>query len=292
MGRLVVLTWALLVLAAAASELTARGEPAQSSCGAALVRYDWNRGAGGAPWVTVGPTKPRLEAWLYSYRDYLGDGRVNRSERFIVRAGQHEKIGWFSRKWGGTWLEVVGRRIDGQGSFRQRFRAAWQASWYPSGLLVPQSGCWELTLRTKGWQRRLVVEAIEPPAKGTCDATPVPQSGPVPLTPRRSGIVAGWGPWTTPEGGALLYAGGRTPEGGNTKVLWRTTRDTSFRSGELVLRGTQLDGNSEFLQVLPEVNPSGHWPSIANVPNAGCWLLTARIGGQRGAAGIMVVRVV
>jgi hypothetical protein len=291
-GRLALLTLSFLL--AATSQIAARGAPAQSpSCNAALVRYEWNRGAGGAPWITVGPTRSRLEGWLYSYRAYLADGRVNQSERLMVRAGVEEKIGWFSRKWGGSRLRISARRLDGEGSFVQTSRAVAQgARWYPSALNVPQAGCWQLTLRTKGWVRQIVVEAIEPPAKGTCDATPVPESGPVVLTPRRSGIVTGWGPWVTPEGGALLYTGGRTPEGGNTKILWRTTRDASFPSGELTLRGTQLDGAGTFRQTFREVSPLGHWPSIPVVPNPGCWLFTVRIGGRPSAAGILVVRVV
>jgi hypothetical protein len=292
-GRLAVLTLSLLVLAAATAEVTAWGEPAQTpSCNATLVRYEWNKRANGGPWLAVGPTRSRLEGWLYSYRAYVADGRVNQSERLVVRAGVEEKIGWFSRKWGGTRLNLVGRRLDGAGSFEQRFAAASGANWYPSGLKVPQAGCWQLTLRTKGWVRQIVVEAIEPPAKGTCDATPVPDSGFVVVTPRRSGIVAGWGPWLTPEGGALLYVGGRTPEGGNTKILWRTTRDASYSSGELTLRGMRLDGPGTFRQTFPEVSPAGHWPSIPVVPSAGCWLFTVSIGGQPGAAGILVARIV
>jgi hypothetical protein len=293
-ARLALLTLGLLLVLVATSGIAAGGESAQPpSCNATLVRYEWNKRANGQPWVTVGPTRSRLEGWLYSHEAYYADGRANRSEGFVVRAGVEEKIGWFSRKWGGTWLDVAGRRIDGDGSFRQRFRAAWQAAWYPSGLKVPQAGCWQLTLRTKGWVRQIVVEAIEPPAKGTCDATRVPAGpGQIALTSRRSGIVAGWGPWLTPEGGALMYTGGRTPDGGFTKVLWRTTRDTSRPSGDMTLLGTQLDGNGSFRQTLREVSPAGHWPSHVLVPNPGCWLLTARIGGQPGVAGILVARVV
>jgi hypothetical protein len=105
------------------------------------------------------------------------------------------------------------------------------------------------------------------------------------LAAATSGVAA----LVTPDGGALLYVDGRTPEGGNTKILWRTNRDAS---GLLVLRGTQLDGNGTFRQTFQEVGPSGHWPSIPVVPNTGCWLLTARISGPRPAAGILVVRVV
>lgn len=291
-GRWAVLILGLSIGAGAVVEIAARAETTQvPSCGAALVRYDWNREAAGAPWIAVGPRRQRLEAWLYSYDGQLADARVNRSERLVLYAGKEHKIGWYSRKWGGSWLTIVGNRLDAPGSFRQRFRAAHGTGAYPSGLRIPASGCWQLTLRTKGWVRRLVVEAIESPAERACDATPVPESGFAVLTPQRSGIVAGWG-WRTPEGGALLYAGGRTPEGGNTKVLWRTTRDASFASGELTLWGKQLDGTGMLRQTLSEVTPRGHWPSIVAVPNSGCWLLTARIGGLPGAAGIIVARVI
>jgi hypothetical protein len=292
--RRVIALLIVLVLAAAGSGIAARGESAQSpSCNATLVRYEWNKRAGGGPWIAVGPSRARLEGWLYSHEAYYADGRANRSEGFVVRAGVEEKIGWFSRKWGGSPLRISGRRLDGEGSFAQTFRAvARGAGWYPSGLRVPQPGCWQLTLRTKGWVRQVVVEAIEPSAKGTCDATPVSAGGRIPLTPRRSRVFAGWGPWVTPEGGALLYTGGRTPDGGFTKVLWSTTRSASVPSGDLVLRGTQLDGNGAFRQTLPSVGLNGPWPSHVVVPTSGCWLLTARIGGLPGAAGIMVVRVV
>ncbi len=290
-GRRFVLASLALLLAGASTGIAADREISQTrSCLASPVRYDWNKGAGGAPWVGVGPKRSRFEAWLLGYQELLHDRRVNRSAGVVVRAGVEEKVGWFSRVWGGSRLRVSGRRLDGSGSFAQIFRAAHGAGWYPSGLKVPQAGCWELTLRTKGWMRKIVVEAIEPQAEETCDATPVGESG-VRLTPARAGIAAGWS-WRTPEGGALIYAGGRTPSGGNTKVLWRTTRDTSRPYGELVLDGTQLDGPGTFQQVRPEVSPSGHWPSIPVVPNAGCWLFRVRIGGLPDAAGILVARVV
>ena len=288
-GRSSVLIASFVALAAVASGVAASE---QASCTATPLRYEWSKRAGGAPWIAVGPTRSRLEASLLSYEAYVADRRVNQSERMTVRAGVEEKIIWFSRKWGGAWLRVAGRRLDGAGSFGQRFRAASGAGGYPSGLRVPEAGCWRLTLRTKGWVREVVVEAIEPPARETCDATPVPVGGRIPLTPRRSRVVAGWGPWVTPDGGALLYTGGRTPEGGFTKVLWSTTRTTSVPSGDLVLRGTQLDGNGTFRQTLPAVGLNGPWPSHVVVPTTGCWLLTARVGRLPGAAGILVVRVV
>jgi len=292
LGRWVFLTVSLLVLPTTAEVAAMHESGDAAGCSAAFVRYEWNRNAPGAPWIAAGPGRSRLEGYLYRYADYLGDLRVNRSDRVVLRAGHEEKIGWFSKKWGGNRLRVSGQRLDGAGSFSRRFLATPGAGFYPSGIRIPVPGCWKLTLWTKGWVRQLVVEAVEPAPPDTCDATPVDETGSVMLTPRRSGIAAGLG-WRTPEGGALLYVGGRTPDGGNTKVLWRWTRDVStFTGGELDLQATQLDGPGAFTQHLRQVTPTGHWPSIVVVPNPGCWLFTARIGGQPGAAGILVARVV
>ena len=154
---------------------------------------------------------------------------------------------------------------------------------------MPAAGCWELTLRTDGWTRRLVVKAVDPAPEGTCDATPIPADGSLKVNPSRSGISGGWG-WRTPDGGALLYTGGKTPDGRNTKVLWRARP----LGGTLVVSGSRLDGQATFRQEFKGAGgpQSGYWPSIVVVPEAGCWLLTVRIVGQTGAAGIVVARVI
>ena len=276
-----------------AAKATTRSAPsaderaAPSVCQASPVRYEWNRRAGGAPWISTRAGRSRLEGYLYQYHEYLGDGRVNRSERVVLRAGKPEKIAWFSTTWGGSRLTVTGKRLDGPGTLSQRFRAAVSPSgFYPSGIRIPTAGCWQLTLRAKDWLHRLVVEAVDPASADTCDPTPVQASGSIRLVPTRSGISAAWG-WRTEEGGALLYAGGRTPDGGNTKVLWRATQP----GGLLAVRGTQLGGTGTFRQTFNEAgSPSGYWPSIVVVPTPGCWLLTARGIGE--TAGIVVARVV
>ena len=185
-------------------------------------------------------------------------------------------------------MTVTGRRLDGRGSFRHLFNATLGEGWYPSAITVPAAGCWELTLRTDGWTRRLVVKAIDPASEGTCDATPVAADGWVRINPARSGVSGGW-PWRTEDGRALLYPGGRSPDGTNAKVLWRGRP----LGGTLVVAGSRLDGQATFRQEFKGAGgPPGYWPSTVVVPESGCWLLTVRIVGQTGAAGIVVARVV
>jgi hypothetical protein len=261
---------------------------AASKCAAAPVHWEWNARARGAPWIAAGPKAPRLEGMLFSYR-YLGDGRVNQSEGVVLRAGRAEKIAWYSKRWGGSTMTLTGRRLDGTGSFRQVFRASLGAGWYPSGIAVPAAGYWELALRTDGWMRHLVVKAVDPAPEGTCDATPVGDDFWLKVRPFRSGISGSWS-WKTPEGGAMLYTGGKTPSGGNTKVLWRGRP----LGGTLVVAGSRLDGQNTFRQEFRGAGgptAAGYWPSIVNVPEPGCWLLTVRIVGQS-VAGIVVARVV
>lgn len=260
---------------------------AASACRASPVHWEWNKHAPGFPWIAAGPARSRLFGALLGYR-YLGDGRVNRSEGAVLTAGRAVKIAWYSTKWGGGFLTVVGRRLDGPGSFRQRFGWAIGAGWYPSGILVPAAGCWELTVRTDGWTRRLVVRAVDPAPEGTCEATPVRADGSAAVNPARSGVSGLW-PWRTEDGRALLYAGGRSPDGTNAKVLWRGRP----RGGTLVVSGSRLDGVATFRQEFKGAGGSpGYWPSTIVAPEAGCWLLTVRIVGQAGAAGIVVSRAV
>jgi hypothetical protein len=263
--------------------------PAASTCAATPVRWEWNKLAPGFPWIAVGPTKARLHGALLGYR-YLGDGRVNASEGVVLLAGRALKIAWYSTKWGGSNVRLTGRRLDGPDSFRYRFGASLGAGWYPSGITVPAAGCWELTLKTDGWTRRVVVKAVDPAPEGTCDATPAGADGSVRINPARSGVSGLW-PWRTEDNRALLYAGGRSPDGKYAKVLWRGRP----LGGTLVVSGSRLDGQATFRQEFKGAGGptgTGYWPSTVIAPEPGCWLLTVRIVGQTGAAGIVVTRVV
>jgi hypothetical protein len=260
-----------------------------TSCPATPVHYgvSYEAPRDTAPWVAAGPGRRRLVGLLYAYSQMLGDARVRTSPGFVLYAGRMAKIGWVPRNWSHGWgryLVIEGRRLDGTGTFRHRFRRAVAPQFYSTGVTVPSAGCWRLTLRSGRRQERFVVRAFEPPAAPPCDLSRAEGSD-VRATPVSSGIVAGWG-WRTAEGGALLYTGGMTPDGGNTKVLWRAER--AYESW-MQLFGRRLDRAGSFEQRLGEVDPPRFFPSIVVVPEPGCWLLTVRTGRM---GGVIVFRAV
>ena len=78
-----------------------------------------------------------------------------------------------------------------------------------------------------------------------------------------------------------MYVGGRTPTGGNTKVLWRAER---AHEGWIEIFGHRLDASGSFRQLFGmAASPAGYFPSIVVVPEPGCWLLTVRSGSAGGA---------
>jgi hypothetical protein len=265
-------------------------------CSPSLVRYEQNWDAGRAlaslflPWVASGPADTRLVGHLSSHIGQLADGRINRSNGLVLPAGVPQEIRWAIR--GGpraNRLYVIGRRLDGAGSFRARVRIA-AGRTFPSQITIPTAGCWQLVLRNGAIRRIVVVRAVEPAPVGTCDASAV-QDGRVRLRPTQSGISGQWRKQTA-DGGALLRGDSRLATGELImKVPWSSTRTTGPM---LHLRGTRLDARGTFRQSFKEAfSPRFFWPSGVIVPEAGCWLLTVRIAGTRGtpsAAGILVAR--
>ena len=160
----------------------------------------------------------------------------------MVHAGQAYKIGWLPRRWTGTadTLRLDGSRLDGQGAVRGRYRRAVSPQFYPSELTLPSAGCWRLTLRTGSSRWTLHVLAVEAPAEPICETTPV-RDGLNPIDPvftRWVGVTPGSSVITAALSlnvpgidGAAIYAGGRAPDGSNTKVLWRTRGGTACPYG-------------------------------------------------------------
>jgi len=77
------------------------------------------------------------------------------------------------------------------------------------------------------------------------------------------------------DGSPIMTAGGKMPDGSNTKILW-LVRDPV--EGQLTIRGSTPAGGKTFVQ---RVEGGGNYPSIVVVPNAGCWTLEASLAGRK-----------
>lgn len=270
-----------------------------TGCPAASVQHGENAAASPvetpSSWIAAGQGARRLTGRLYSYDETLGDSRVRDAPGLVVYTGRPNKIAWLPRRWSGTGTSLVidGRRIDARGLFRNRYPRALSPQFYPSDITIPTSGCWRLTLRTGSLHWTLHVLAVEPPSESGCDTTSV-RTGPNPVdgtftrwvgaTPSASVITAALSLHVPGVDGAAIYAGGRAPDGSNTKVLWLA------RGNGMPLRlwWKRLDGPETFKQVLKAAGGvSGAYPSIPVLPAPGCWLLRARVDGR---GGVIVLR--
>jgi hypothetical protein len=211
-----------------------------------------------------------------SYPATLRDGRVNRSDGLVVWK-TNVRIAWSVA---GT---VVARRLDGRGSFRLDVASVLDGP--ASEFSFPSAGCWRLTLSAESGRASIVVRVVPRPKRLGCAATPL-TGGRAIARPRSAGIWGGWGPWSTPAGGALLYTHGHGG-GWNMKVLWRVRRGGDRT---LSLAGTRLDADGSFTEELPTPpGMAGVYPSNVDVPAAGCWLLRLRTARR---AGVIVVQAI
>jgi hypothetical protein len=287
----------LSCLALAVTLAQAGTSAAPARCGAAPVQYGGNGflPRERAPWVSAGSGSDRIAGFLYVHELNLGDARV-RKAGLTIYAGRQNKIAWVPRRLDGIgkWLTITARQLDGRGAIRWRFPRAIPLS-FPSGLTLPTPGCWRLSLRSGGRRWTLDVRAIAPPAAARCDTTAV-RTGRHPvdpsfdewveLTPRSSGISGTFSVAVPGTAGAAIYAGGRWPDGAQTKILWITRKPWLV----MRIRGTQLDGGGFFEQSARAAGSSalgGAFPSVVVVPAPGCWALTARTGPR---GGVLVIR--
>jgi hypothetical protein len=259
------------------------------TCPATTVHYQATRV--GTPWLESAGVTANL---FYDSGVTLMDGRVNQSDGAVMYTGTASKILWRAPMRGsGRSLQLTARRLDGPGSFVRRYRTSGGGD-FPSLVDVPQAGCWRLRIRTGKVRASFVVKAVAAPAESRCEPTPVfrdvphPRFGGVvwmPASPRSSGIAAVLFVSTLPGAEtAVIYAGGRAPEGWNTKFLWWSPAPGS----SLRLLGTRLDRPGSFEQVEhtaygttpPVTGPV--FPSIVDIPAAGCWAVKVASGNRAG----------
>jgi hypothetical protein len=243
---------------------------AQSACAATTVRYAQSKHPTlhDTPWVLARPQSAAVVGHLLSYTVALRDGRVNLRDGLVLwRTGA--RIVW---NVSGT---VAARRLGVRASFRRDVTRD-----VVSEFRFPSPGCWQLRLRGT-----TVIARVIEPRPLACDASPVESAG-VFARPRSSGIRGGWGPWRTPQGGASIYTHGHHA-GMNMKVPWWVRRAWG---PTLTLTGIRLDAEGNFRQEFPmALSPRGVFPSIIDVPAAGCWLFRLRTGRL---AGVLVVRAI
>jgi hypothetical protein len=241
-----------------------------SGCAATPVRWQPSKfpSRSDTPWVLARPASAELLGVLETYRASLRDPRVNRSDGLVLwQLGA--SIMWNHP---GT---LRARRLDGPGSFRSD----------PSSTIrFPSTGCWRLTLwNNSGFgfaMGSVVARVVAVPKSLMCGAT-VLEHGWAYARPRSSGIKGGW-PWIT-TGPARLATHGHDG-GNNMKVPWWI--DNGGRT--LELDGMRLGAPGTFHQSFLEAeSPKGVYPSIVDIPAAGCWLLRLRTGRL---AGVLIVR--
>jgi hypothetical protein len=257
---------------------------ALAGCPATTVHY--GAAPGGTPWVASGAITGRLFA--YGGRTLM-DGRVNSSDGLVLYTHGRTpsgatKILWVVRKRFGPTLTLRATRLDGPGTFMQRFTHG--GGQFPSIVDVPQAGCWRLSLRTGTVRATFVVQAVDLPAESICEATPVYRGDVtrMPTTPRSNGIEARLFVSTVPGADrALIYAGGRAPEGWSTKFLWWSP----WRGGSVTLDGVRLDAIGTFHQSSTAAAAEDGtivYPSIVEIPTSGCWAVRVTIGPRTGLA--------
>jgi hypothetical protein len=238
-----------------------------ASCPATTVRYQPVKAPGysDTPWVLARPIAPGVLASLPAYPASLRDARVNRSDGLVLWT-RGARIVWNQP---GT---VIARRLNGRGRFEAR-----------SELAFPAPGCWRLTHRGVRGTVSVVARVVAAPKPLGCGAT-VLRGGNAYARPLSSGIWGGW-PWQA-SGPARLTTHGHEGDR-NMKVPWWVTRGGG---PSLDLVGTRLDAEGSFRQEFPmALSPKGVYPSIVDVPAAGCWLFRLRTARL---AGVLVVRAV
>jgi hypothetical protein len=130
-------------------------------------------------------------------------------------------------------------------------------------------------------------------AAAACMATKLRANGFAVARPASAGIAGGWS-WQTSDGRALLYAGGVGPGEVNMKVPWWVKRRWG---SSLTVSGRRIGAPGSFRQTFPAAlgfssHPPGYlavFPSIVDVPTAGCWRLRVSTGKL---AGVLVVKVI
>jgi hypothetical protein len=218
------------------------------------------------------------------------DASINQADQATMHVGRANRIVWRVRGGRTRVLTVEASVLGASARIVQRLRRS-RSGQFSSDLTFPEGGCWSIMVRSG---KRVGYFLVRATAQWTpaCEPSRVIRSSPhpkfgwvtwLPAHPRPSGIDAVRFVSTLPDAEtAVIYAGGRAPEGSSTKFLWWSTQPAA--SVELV--GTRLDFPGSFRQSFnaarAEDDGSIIYPSVVNIPSAGCWAVRVRIGSRAG----------
>ena len=115
-------------------------------------------------WLPAEPRSSGIAAVLFV-------STVPGAERALIYAGGQSPQGWSTKFlwWSphpGRALDLSGRRLDGTGTFKQSFGAAWSDDppvtgvIFPSIVSIPTPGCWAVRVSTGGRAGLVVFEAV------------------------------------------------------------------------------------------------------------------------------------
>jgi hypothetical protein len=155
----------VLVLVAAAASSSSRAEAQAAPCVGARVHYEPgpHRDLRRLPWIAAGRSGSEVVGYLFYYTAELRSGaRLRIYPGGELPGGGSTKILWVPRRPLSSTLSILGRRLDGAGTFREDARSARGPSGivFPSIVDVPRSGCWLVTVRNGRRSARFAVDAI------------------------------------------------------------------------------------------------------------------------------------
>jgi hypothetical protein len=134
-------------------------------------------------------------------------------------------------------------------------------------------------------------------AAGICAASPVHatrysgwSAAPrIPWIETKNHRIAGFlfftGNRTGPD--SLMHTHGRMPDGSATKILWYVR--VPGGNTKLTIAARRLGGEDSVRRVVQEVSPPKNYPSIVDIPLAGCWKLSMTSGRVRGTVVMQVI---
>jgi len=121
------------------------------------------------PWIQAAPASAGIRGLLWYYDSAGAWGKTHVPFAHVYAGGEDPsgrvsmKILWVARRsGGGPAIAITGRRLDGDGLFRQRFQRVSGAGsgQYASIVEVPAPGCWQLTLTTGRLRAKAVFVAV------------------------------------------------------------------------------------------------------------------------------------